>query len=217
MSLAIFDLDNTLIAGDSDVLWGEFLVEQGHVNKTHYQKQNQQFYTDYQNGTLDIQKYLAFALAPLTQFDQKQLKELHNRFMSEKIKPIMLSKAYTLIEQHRAQNDCLLIITATNDFISAPIAKALNIPNILASSAEIKSGLYTGKSYGVPCFQEGKVTRLNQWLQDNNQNLHNSYFYSDSANDIPLLKVVSNPVAVDPDERLTNFANKNKIPIISLR
>lgn len=217
MSLAIFDLDNTLIAGDSDHLWGEFLIEQQHVDRADFQEQNDQFYQDYQNGSLDIHAYLAFALEPLTRFTPEQLKDLHLQFMQQKISPLMLRKAADLIEQHRQQGDTLLIITATNRFVTAPIAERLGIPHLLASEPEVIDGRYTGKSCGIPCFQDGKVTRLQQWLEQQQLTQGTTYFYSDSANDLPLLQQVSHPVAVDPDPRLQKYAEDHSWPIISLR
>lgn len=217
MSLAIFDLDNTLIAGDSDHLWGEFLVEQGLVDPDYYKNSNDLFYEQYQKGTLDIQEYLAFALAPLTEFEPEQLEQLHKRFMAEKVEPIILPKALALIDKHRNASDTLLIITATNEFITAPIAERLQIPNLLASLAQKIDGRYTGQPEGTPCFQHGKVQRLNTWLAEHKLSLEGSYFYSDSANDIPLLEYVTHPVAVDADARLTSYAKETGIPLISLR
>ncbi|MCR6652825.1 MAG: HAD-IB family hydrolase [Cellvibrionaceae bacterium] len=217
MSLAIFDLDNTLIAGDSDHLWGEFLIEQGKVDAEHYRERNDFFYSAYQQGNLDIHAYLEFALTPLKGFSPAELAALHQTFMDHKIHPIMLPKAQALIDQHRRNGDTLLIITATNRFVTAPIARLLDIPHLLASEPELVGGCYTGKATGIPCFQSGKVTRLQEWLAATNQSLGTAHFYSDSANDIPLLQAVSHPVAVDPDPRLRSFALANQIPIISLR
>jgi HAD superfamily hydrolase (TIGR01490 family) len=217
LSLAIFDLDNTLIAGDSDHLWGEFLVEQGKVDAEHYRERNDYFYRAYQEGSLDIDEYLQFALAPLRGYTPEELKPLHSAFMENKIHPIMLPKALNLIQKHRDQGDILLIITATNRFITAPIAELLGIPNLLASDPELVDGRYTGRPTGIPCFQHGKVTRLNAWLEQNGLSSTTHYFYSDSANDIPLLSTVSHPVAVDPDTRLQHYAEQNSIPVISLR
>lgn len=217
MSLAIFDLDNTLIAGDSDHLWGQFLIEQQLVDGADFARQNDQFYADYQKGQLDIHAYLAFALAPLTRFNPQQLLDLHGQFMAEKIQPIMLPAAQRLVAHHKDQGHTLLIITATNRFVTAPIAQALNIPHLLASEPELLDGRYTGRAIGIPCYQEGKVQRLHAWLKEQAMELKDSYFYSDSANDIPLLQVVDHPVAVDPDERLRQFAELNDMPIISLR
>lgn len=217
MSLAIFDLDNTLIAGDSDHLWGEFLVENQCVDKKEFRRRNDQFYLDYQEGALDIHAYLCFSLEPLSRYSAIELQSLHRQFMEQIIAPLMLPKARALTAKHRDQGDRLLIITATNRFVAAPIAKALGIPELLASEPEIIGGCYTGKPAGVPCYQDGKVTRLKTWLTEHDVNLKDSYFYSDSANDIPLLQFVDNPVAVDPDNRLRNYAVEHHIPIISLR
>jgi HAD superfamily hydrolase (TIGR01490 family) len=217
LSLAIFDLDNTLIAGDSDHLWGEFLIEQGRVDPDDYRAQNDRFYRDYQSGGLDIHAYLAFALEPLRGFTPADLAELHQAYMEHKIAPIWLPKAEALIDDHRKRGDTLLIITATNRFITGPIANKLAIPHLLASEPELVDGRYTGRATGTPCFQGGKVTRLHQWLALTGEPLEGSYFYSDSANDIPLLETVSHPVAVDPDPRLRAYAQSKTMPIISLR
>lgn len=217
MSLAIFDLDNTLIAGDSDYLWGEFLVERGRVDPVDYRAGNERFYQDYQKGTLDIHAYLEFALAPLKGFAPQELQALHESFMAEKIAPIWLPKAEALIRSHRDRGHTLLIITATNRFITEPIARKLGITQLLASEPELMDGRYTGRATGVPCFQGGKVTRLQQWLSQHGEPLEGSYFYSDSANDIPLLEAVAHPVVVDPDPRLRTYAEARAIPIISLR
>lgn len=217
MSLAIFDLDNTLIGGDSDHLWGEFLVECELVDAHYYREKNDQFYTQYQAGTLDISEYLRFALAPLARLEPKQLQQLRKDFMQRKIEPILLPKAFALIDKHRQAGATLLIITATNDFITAPIAQRLGIDHLLASEAEQQQGRYTGLPKGLPCFQEGKVERLEIWLAEHKLVMQDSYFYSDSANDIPLLERVDKPVAVDPDERLARYAEQNGWPIISLR
>lgn len=217
MSLAIFDLDNTLIGGDSDHLWGEFLVENNLVDHDTYKQKNDVFYRQYQDGTLNILEYLEFALMPLAQIEADELERLHKQFMQEKIAPIMLPKAQQLVDRHRQAGDTLLIITATNRFITQPIATSLGIDNLLATEGEIVKGRYTGRVSGTPCFQEGKVSRLRSWLNEARMDLDNSYFYSDSANDIPLLECVTYPIAVDPDERLTDYAKRNNIPIISLR
>lgn len=217
MSLAIFDLDNTLIGGDSDHLWGEFLIEQELVDAESYRQQNDGFYQQYQQGSLNIFEYLEFALSPLSRFSSSELDVLHQRFMEQKITPILLPKAQQLVSKHRAQGDTLLIITATNRFITGPIAKALDIGHLLASEGEVVDGRYSGRVQGTPCFQEGKVIRLKEWLTEHDEPLTNSYFYSDSANDIPLLELVDNPIAVDPDPKLAAYAKLKGIPVISLR
>tara|TARA_R110001592_G_scaffold101814_4_gene287898 strand:+ start:5040 stop:5693 length:654 start_codon:yes stop_codon:yes gene_type:complete len=217
MALAIFDLDNTLLGGDSDHAWGEFLVSEGIVDSHEFQQQNDEFYRQYQQGGLDIQAYLSFALAPLSRFSSAELSKLHQSFMSKYITLLRLPKADALIKQHREAGDFLMIITATNSFVTAPIAAALGIDTLLASEAEIIDGRYTGKPSGTPCFQDGKVQRLKQWLAANKQSLDGSYFYSDSHNDLPLLKVVDKPCAVDPDEKLRQYAETAGWPVISLR
>lgn len=217
VSLAIFDLDNTLLNGDSDHAWGEFLCEQGIVDAAQYSKSNDYFFQQYQQGTLDIQEFLEFALRPLAMLSTQKLSELHAQFMQQKIEPIILPKALALLQKHRDQGDFLLIITATNSFVTSPIAARLGVDAIIATDPEIIDGSYTGKVAGTPCFQDGKVTRLNHWLKDNNHTLQGSSFYSDSRNDLPLLVLVDHPVVVDADETLTLTAQQNSWPVISLR
>jgi HAD superfamily hydrolase (TIGR01490 family) len=217
VTLAIFDLDNTLLGGDSDYLWGRFLVEKGLVDGVKYERENQRFYDEYKAGTLDIYEFLRFSLRPLSEHDMATLDEWHRQFMNEKIAPIMLPKAAALLEKHRAQGDYLLIITATNRFVTGPIAERLGVDELIATDPEIVAGRYTGNVSGTPCFQQGKVTRLEQWLTQSGHNLAGSYFYSDSRNDIPLLEMVAHPVAVDPDETLEDHAQLKGWPIISLR
>jgi HAD superfamily hydrolase (TIGR01490 family) len=217
MKLAIFDLDNTLIAGDSDHAWGEFLVARGMVDKEWYQTTNDQFYADYCAGSLDIIAYSEFVFSFLAQHDIQTLQALHNEFMAEIIKPIMLPKAKALIAQHHQAGDRLLIITATNRFITEPIAQAFAIPEILATEPELVAGRYTGKVLGVPCYQEGKITRFHAWLAQQNTSFSETTFYSDSHNDLPLLKTVDKPIAVDPDDKLRLYAEQHVWPIISLR
>lgn len=217
MALAIFDLDNTLIAGDSDHSWGVFLVEKQLVDAEVYRVANDKFYADYKNGTLDIRAYLQFSLAPLTQYTQAELKVLHDEFMATHIEPLMLPKAEALLRKHREQGDHLLIITATNGFVTRPIAKRLGVDDILATDPEVIEGRHTGNFVGTPCFQAGKITHLQEWLNSNQHSLEGAYFYSDSINDLPLLEQVDNPVAVDPDERLTAIAHERNWPILSLR
>lgn len=217
MALAIFDLDNTLIAGDSDHLWGEFLVKKGVVDAELFKQKNDEFYQDYVDGNLDIYKYIEFSLAPLAQNDMATLDALHNEFMDASIRPIMLSKAKQLVEDHRQRGDTLLVITATNRFVTQPIVKEFGIQNLLAIEVEQIDGRYTGKSVGVPSFKEGKVTRLQEWLSESGQSLEGSVFYSDSHNDIPLLDLVETPIVVDGDAQLLKHAEKNNWQCISLR
>ncbi len=216
MALAIFDLDHTLLNGDSDHAWGEFLVEKGIVDASFYRKQNDHFYELYKQSRLDIMEYLAFALEPLTRFSMQELAELHQQFMTSHIAPMRQKKADQLLAKHRDQGDYLLIITATNRFITGPIAEALGVDDILASDPEIEDGRYNGKVSGTPCYQDGKVERLQAWLKATDHNLDGSYFYSDSINDLPLLEAVTHPFVVDGDDRLMAEANTRNWPCISL-
>jgi HAD superfamily hydrolase (TIGR01490 family) len=217
LSLAIFDLDNTLLGGDSDYLWGRFLVEQGLVDGVYYERENRRYYEEYKAGTLDIHEFLRFSLKPLAAHEMATLQQWHRRFMAEKIAPIMLPRAATLLESHRAAGDYLLIITATNSFVTAPIAAALGVDHLLATEPALVNGRYSGEVEGTPCFQQGKVVRLNEWLAQSGHNLADSWFYSDSHNDLPLLELVTHPVAVDADETLSGLAEARGWPQISLR
>ncbi|MFT7371623.1 MAG: HAD superfamily hydrolase (TIGR01490 family) [Oleiphilaceae bacterium] len=217
MALVIFDLDNTLISGDSDHAWGEFLVERKIVDAEHYQTKNDQFFQDYQSGSLNIQEYLAFALEPLANNPLDDLLSWRKAFLTEKILPLMLPKAKALIEKHRKQGDYLLIITATNHFVTELIAQLLEVDDLIATEPEKNDQGFTGNISGTPSFQEGKITRLNEWLKTHKHSMAGSYFYSDSHNDLPLLKLVDNPIAVDPDDTLRAYCEKNDWPVQSLR
>lgn len=217
MALAIFDLDNTLLGGDSDHAWGEFLVDRGLVDGDAFQRANDHFYRQYQEGGLDIHAYLQFALAPLTRFSMRELTELHKDFMARYIEPMRLPKAEVLVQQHRNRGDDCMIMTATNTFITRPIAEALGVPDIIGSEPEIRDGRYTGEVVGTPCFQEGKVILLKQRVAERGLSLDGSTFYSDSHNDLPLLRLVERPVAVDPDPTLRAEAERQGWPVISLR
>ena len=217
MGIALFDLDNTLIAGDSDYLWGCFLVEQGIVDGRLYETENQRFYDQYKVGELDIHEFLAFQLKPLAEHSMETLEQWRSRYIEEKIVPILLPRAEELIARHRQQGDTLVIITATNRFITGPIAELYNIEHLLATEPEIINARYTGGITGVPCFQDGKVQQLENWLEANRLTLDDSWFYSDSHNDLPLLNRVSHPVAVDPDEVLKQHTSEHGWPVISLR
>lgn len=217
MRLAIFDLDNTLLAGDSDHAWGQFLVNKGLVDGEKFRIANDRFYEEYKAGTLNINEYLQFSLTPLTHHSLDQLDQLHQEFMRNYIEPMMLEKAWQLLQDHRAQGDYLLIITATNGFVTRPIATRLGVDDIIATDPEIVDGKYTGKFIGVPSFQQGKVIRLQDWIKEKNFSLDDAFFYSDSINDLPLLEQVANPVAVDPDAKLREIAEARNWKIISLR
>ena len=217
MSLAIFDLDNTLISDDSDFLWGQFLVDQEIVDKDLYEEANAKFYKDYQQGKLDIVEFLNFSLAPLADNDPEQLYQWREQFIEEVIKPIKLKPAVRLVNKHRFKGDTVMVITATNRFVTEPIVKLFGIDNLLATTPEFINGRYTGNFNGTPCFQKGKVDLLQEWLKNSNESLENSWFYSDSHNDLSLLKLVDNPVAVDPDDELRDYAEQKDWSIISLR
>jgi len=217
MSLAIFDLDNTLIGGDSDFLWGEFIGEEGIVDASVYRKKNEYFYQQYDLGTLDIYAWLNFCLEPLTRYSMTELQEFHHRFMIQKIEPILLDKAQNCINQHKERGDTVLVMTASTSFVTAPIVKKYGINHLLATEPEIKEGRYTGGVSGIPCFQAGKIDKLMPWLQKNEETLTGSTFYSDSHNDLPLLELVDNPVAVNADKILTKIAEKKGWEILNWR
>ncbi|MEW6764641.1 MAG: HAD family hydrolase [Pseudomonadota bacterium] len=217
MNLAIFDLDNTLLAGDSDYLWGRFLCDMGIVDPALYEAANQRFYEDYKQGTLDIDAFLRFSLAPLAAHSLEQLEAWHHQFMEEMIEPIILPRAIDLIEEHRARGDVPLIITATNAFVTEPIARRLGIEDILATQPEREGDRYTGRYVGTPTFQHGKVKALQEWKTAQPEPFERTWFYSDSRNDLPLLEQVEHPVAVDADAVLASEAEKRGWPHISLR
>ena len=216
MALALFDLDNTLLSGDSDFEWGQFLVSKKLVDADVYDQANKKFYEDYKQGTLDIEAFCAFTFTFLSTRTMQELNELHQSFMQQRIIPLMGDKAKALIEHHKKAGDTLVVITATNSFITKPIADAFGIEHLIATEAEIVDGKYTTKIAGTPCFKEGKVTRLNEWLKNNDHSMKNSVFYSDSHNDLPLLELADTAVAVDPDETLNQVAVQRGWEIMSL-
>ncbi|WP_449237037.1 histidinol-phosphatase [Bacterioplanoides pacificum] len=216
MALVIFDLDHTLLSGDSDHAWGQYLVDRGLVEPAEHQRRNDYFYQQYKAGTLDIHEYLTFALKPLTQHPLELMLAERQRFLDERIKPLISQKSRDLIAKHQQAGDTLLIITATNGFVTYPIAGLLGIEHIIAPEPELIDGNYSGAIVGIPSFQHGKVTRLQQWLEDKQLDLSGSYFYSDSHNDLPLLELVDHPVAVDPDDILNARAQQQGWPVISL-
>ncbi|MFZ5723665.1 MAG: HAD family hydrolase [Pseudomonadota bacterium] len=215
--LAIFDLDNTLLAGDSDHAWGDFLIARGVVDGRHYKATNDRFYEDYVAGRLDIRAYLEFALQVLAAHPKERLDAWHREFMRDVVEPMILPQAEVLLRRHRDAGDFLLIITATNDFVTRPIGERLGVHDLLATTAELVNGRYTGRVTGTPCYREGKVTRLDAWLRETGHSLTGSVFYSDSHNDIPLLAKVDRAVAVDPDDSLRREAEKRGWEIRSLR
>jgi HAD superfamily hydrolase (TIGR01490 family) len=215
--LALFDLDNTLLGGDSDHAWGDYMCERGILDRAAHKARNDQFFGAYQAGTLNIADYLNFSLELLGRTDMEQLAQWHREFMRDRIEPIILAKGEALLAEHRAAGDKLVIITATNRFVTGPIAERLGVDHLLATECEMQDGRYTGRTTDVPCFQGGKVVRLQRWLDETGHNLQDSYFYSDSINDLPLLEQVTNPFAVDPDAKLRAEAEKRGWTIMSLR
>ena len=217
MALAIFDLDHTLLSGDSDHAWGQFLVDRGLVDPEVHQRRNDHFYEQYKAGSLDIHEYLEFAMRPLTEYDADHMHAERDIFLNDRIEPLVSQKARDLIRHHEERGDTLLIITPTNGFVTYPIAERLGIAHIIAPHPEVIDGRYTGKTVGIPSFQDGKVTRLKSWMEEHQHDMQGSYFYSDSHNDLPLLRLVDHPVAVDPDPTLQAEAEANGWPVISLR
>jgi HAD superfamily hydrolase (TIGR01490 family) len=214
MTLALFDLDNTLLSGDSDHSWGLFLAAIGVLDVKEQEEMQAKYYQDYLDGDLDIQEFLEFQLAPLGQHPPEQLYKWRTEFIEDIIKPMLINGKTELLEPHRSNGDTLIIITATNDFITRPIATLLGVETLIATLAECVNGKYTGKPTGVPSFKEGKVERLMEWLTNENENLSGSYFYSDSINDLPLLDIVDTAIAVTPDEKLRTHAESHNWRII---
>jgi len=219
LELALFDLDNTLLSGDSDYAWAQFLIEQGVLERAAYEAKNEHFFLQYKTGKLDINEFLDFQLAPLARHPREKLDEWHAEFMRTKIKPMIQAKAIELVQLHRGHGDLCAIVTSTNTFITAPIAREFGVDHLLATELELRDGKFTGKPSGTPPFREGKVTRLAEWLGSRGQTLasfSSSWFYSDSMNDLPLLERVTQPVAVDPDETLRQVATGRGWRIMSL-
>ena len=223
MSLAIFDLDNTLLAGDSDHRWGEFLCEKSWVSAEDYRRKNDAFYAEYQAGSLDMRAYLSFVLAPLQGKDRSQVQQLQQAFVRDCIEPMLLDKAFELINQHRIAGDILLLMTATHAVVAEPVAARLGFEHWLCSGVGMDHNQYTGEPQGLPCFQEGKIAHLEQWRAEWDAEgqalpaLQDTWFYSDSHNDLPLLSAVGHPVAVDPDAPLRQHAEQVGWSILSLR
>ena len=220
MNLALFDLDNTLLHGDSDHAWGEFLVAEGIVDEVEFRRKNDEYYAHYRAGTLDIKNYLTFALAPISGKNDSELDAWRTRFMQSRIEAMINAAAWPLLRHHQDNGDLSVIVTATNAFVTEPIAQRLGVANLIACDVEKIDGRYTGRSIGIPSFKEGKIERVSSWLAGIGKTLadfEKSYFYSDSLNDLPLLKIVTHPVAVDPDDTLREHAQAHGWPIISLR
>jgi len=217
MTLAIFDLDNTLLSGDSDYSWGKFLVDRQLVDRNFYEQANEKFFQDYQQGILDIYEYSAFSFRPLAERSMEELQRLHKQFMKEIIHPMIGEKSRSLVEHHRNKGHVLLVITATNSFITRPIVQEFGIKHLLATDPKIVNNRYTTEIEGIPCFKEGKVQRLEIWLRSNRLSLDDAWFYTDSINDLALLEKVAHPVAVDADEQLSDLAAVKGWQTITLR
>ena len=220
MNLALFDLDNTILAGDSDYNWSRFLIQEGYLDGAIHAEKNEKFYADYKAGTLDIYAFVEFQFKPLARNPRAVLNQLLKKYVEEVIKPMITEKARALVKRHREEGDLIIVITATNSFITKPIAELFGIENLIGTDPEEKEGEFTGKVSGLPSFKEGKVTRLEAWLKGKNLSLasfEKSYFYSDSHNDLPLMQKVTHPVAVDSDDVLSEYAKSKGWPQISLR
>jgi len=220
MNLAIFDLDNTLLDGDSDYNWGLYLVKKGYLDEGEYKEQNQKFFEEYQVGKLDIFAFAEFQFRFLKNNTRKFLNDVRSDYINEIIKPMILKKAVHLVNQHKEAGDRLLIITATNSFITKPIGELFGIDELIGTDPEENEGEFTGKVKGTPSFKEGKVTRLFDWLDKKNLKLadfEKTFFYSDSHNDLALLEVVTNPVVVNGDKILQKKAQEKNWPTLNLK
>jgi HAD superfamily hydrolase (TIGR01490 family) len=220
MNLAIFDLDNTLLDGDSDYNWGIYLVKKGYLDEEEYKVKNQKFFEEYQHGKLDIFAFAEFQFQFLKNNTRKFLNDVRSDYIDEIIKPMVLKKAVDLVSQHKEVGDSLLIITATNSFITKPIGELFGIENLIGTDPEEHLGEFTGKVKGIPSFKEGKVTRLFDWLDARDFKLtdfEKTFFYSDSHNDLALLEVVTNPVVVNGDKILLEKAQEKNWPTLNLK
>lgn len=220
MQLALFDLDNTLLSGDSDFEWAQFLISKGVLDREVQEAKNVQFYEQYKAGTLDIYEFLAFQLAPLARHERAELDAWHREFMQTRIRPIMGAAARAKVQEHLEAGHLCLLVTATNSFVTGPIAREFGIPHLIATIPAWENGAFSGLSRGIPSFKEGKITRVEEWLESQGLwwgSFSDSWFYSDSHNDLPLLERVSRPVAVDPDDKLRQTALTKGWEIISLR
>lgn len=219
MNLALFDLDYTLLPIDSDHAWSHFLIDRGVVDGPEWTRKADDFFTQYKAGTLDIHAYLAFALAPLAQHPRATLDAWHREFMDEVIRPAVRPAAVALVERHRSHGDLCCVVTATNAFVTRPIAQAFGIGHLVAIELEERDGRYTGRVSGTPSFREGKILRVGQWLATQGlswQSFGQTTFYSDSINDLPLLERVTHPVATNPDQRLLEIARAREWPVLDL-
>ena len=220
MHLVLFDLDNTLLAGDSDFEWAQFLIAKGVLDRELHEAKNRGFFDDYKAGTLDIHAFLDFQLQPLARHSRAELDAWHREFMTTRILPIAGAKARALVHRHLQTDALCAVVTATNSFVTAPIAREFGIAHLIATIPAQQDGQFTGQPRGTPSFREGKISRVEDWLEAMGlwwSSFERSWFYSDSHNDLPLMGKVSDPVAVDPDDRLRAHAAAAGWPILSLR
>lgn len=215
MKLAAFDLDNTLLAGDSDYAWGQYLVQRGFVDAEYYARANEQFYADYQAGTLDIHAYAEFALGAMGRIEPEQLDQAREDFIRDELPQMVAPGARALLQTHQDNGAEIVIITATNTYITRPIAQALGVLHLIGTEPEYHNQKMTGRIQGTPCFQAGKITKLKEWLAEREP--QQTWFYSDSINDLPLLEQADYPVVVDPCPRLRELAQQRRWPVMSLR
>jgi len=220
MELALFDLDNTLLRGDSDFEWAQFLIAKGVLDREVQEARNIQFYEDYKAGTLDIFAFLDFQLAPLARHSREELDAWREEYVATRIQPMIGDPARALVQRHLDDGAVCAIVTATNSFVTGLIAREFAIPHLIATIPAFENGRFTGKPRGTPSFKEGKIERVESWLESLGLwwgSFERSWFYSDSHNDLPLLGKVSDPVAVAPDETLKRTALEKGWPVISLR
>ena len=219
MQLALFDLDHTLLTGDSDYEWTQYLVSKGIVDRETFEARNKEFYEQYKAGTMDIHEFLDFQLRPLADHTRADLEAWHADFMETQIRPRLSQKARELVRKHLDAGDICAMVTATNSFVTGPIARELGIPHLIATIPAQENGRFTGKPRGLPSFREGKIARVDAWLESMGlwwNNFQRSWFYSDSHNDLPLLLRVTDPVVVDPDATLRAYAENAGWPILSI-
>jgi HAD superfamily hydrolase (TIGR01490 family) len=220
MNLALFDLDNTLLSGDSDFEWAQFLIGKGVLDREVHEARNIEFFEQYKAGTLDIHAFLDFQLAPLSRHPRAELDAWHREFLATRIRPLISTAARELVARHAKAGDLIAIVTATNSFVTGPIAHEFNVPHLIATIPAQENGRFTGQPRGTPSFREGKIVRVDAWLESLGLwlgSFEQSWFYSDSHNDLPLLEKVTHPVAVDADATLAQAAASRGWPQISLR
>jgi HAD superfamily hydrolase (TIGR01490 family) len=220
MRLTLFDLDGTLLPGDSDHAFGDWIIALGWADRAAYQQRNDAFYADYQAGRLDIDAYIDFCTAPWRGRDAAALQAASQGFLAQVVRPMLRPAALDLVRRHQAEGDLVALVTATNDFITRPIAGLFGIDELIATDlARDRAGRVLGSIAGVPAFREGKVTRVGQWLAGRGQSLdgfERCTFYSDSTNDLPLLERVSHPVATNPGPALERIAQQRGWPVLKL-